>query len=106
MLSAQCLHPAPFTAHVQNTRRHLGDPYRVGLHNVFASHAPVSRHSRASGRLPCSASASSEPELSAGAIALGLKAYENEDYNEAIGLFKQALTLPGSGLKQYRWGPN
>lgn len=106
MLSAQCLHPAPFTAHAQINRRQLGDPHRVGFHSAFASHAAVSRHSRASGRLRCSASASSEPELSAGAIALGLKAYEKEDYNEAIGLFKQALTLPGSGLKQYRWGPN
>ncbi len=33
---------------------------------------------------------------------MGLKAYEKKDYNEAIGLFKQALTLPGTGLKQYR----
>ena len=33
---------------------------------------------------------------------MGLKAYEKADYNEAIGLFKEALTLPGSGIKQYR----
>ena len=33
---------------------------------------------------------------------MGLKAYEKKDYNEAIGLFKEALTLPGSGIKQYR----
>lgn len=36
---------------------------------------------------------------------MGLKAYEKKDYNEAIGLFKQALTLPGTGLKQYRDKP-
>ena len=33
---------------------------------------------------------------------MGLKAYEKADYTEAIGLFKEALTLPGSGIKQYR----
>lgn len=33
---------------------------------------------------------------------MGLKAYEKQDYNGAIGLFKEALTLPGSGIKQYR----
>lgn len=33
---------------------------------------------------------------------MGLKAYEKAEYNEAIGLFKEALTLPGSGIKQYR----
>ena len=100
MFSAQCLHPVPFTAHVQSNRRLSAGPYRLSQ-TAFTSH-DVSCQSRASGRWRCSASASSQPELSAGAIALGLKAYEKEDYNEAIGLFKQALTLPGSGLKQYR----
>lgn len=33
---------------------------------------------------------------------MGLKAYEKADYNEAIGMFKDALTLPGTGIKQYR----
>lgn len=33
---------------------------------------------------------------------MGLKAYEKADYNEAIGMFKEALTLPGTGIKQYR----
>lgn len=104
MFSAQCLHPAPFTAHVQTNRSLSAGPYRLSQ-TTFTSHAAVSGQSRASGRGRCSASASSEPELSAGAIALGLKAYEKENYNEAIGLFKQALTLPGSGLKQYRDKP-
>lgn len=36
---------------------------------------------------------------------MGLKAYEKADYNEAIGMFKDALTLPGTGIKQYRDKP-
>lgn len=48
------------------------------------------------------AGAQAEPEKAAGAIALGLQAYQKEDYGEAIHLFKKALELPGTGIKQYR----
>ena len=53
-------------------------------------------------RTQARAGAQAEPEKAAGAIALGLKAYQNEDYSEAIQLFKKALDLPGTGIKQYR----
>lgn len=102
MLSAQCLHPAPFTSHSDCPRSRSCSRLCIPHHSAFSPHGIRARQSTVCRKWQCSASASPEPELSAGAIALGLKAYEKEDYNEAIGLFKQALTLPGTGLKQYR----
>lgn len=100
MLSSCSLHSVPFTADLP--KRNMQSTCRVQnlrLHQQRRTHVS---HSRTLRRRVCSASASSKPEKSAGAIAMGLKAYEKADYNEAIGLFKEALTLPGSGIKQYR----
>lgn len=103
MLSANCSHSAPFTAHTQSSRSPPRYRRSIFLQNTFVRHVTTTRDGKSPRRAQCSARADTEPELSAGAIAMGLKAYEKEDYNEAIGLFKQALTLPGTGIKQYRW---
>lgn len=105
MLSANCLHSAPFTAHTQSSRSPPCYRRSIFLQNAFVRHVTTTRDGKSPRRAQCSARADAEPELSAGAIAMGLKAYEKEDYNEAIGLFKQALTLPGTGIKQYRDKP-
>lgn len=105
MLSANCLHSAPFTAHTQSSRSPPCYRRSIFLQNTFVRHVTTTRDGKSPRRAQCSARADAEPELSAGAIAMGLKAYEKEDYNEAIGLFKQALTLPGTGIKQYRDKP-
>ena len=97
MLSAYCLHTTPFTTDLRKSS--ILRPQSLHVHQQRTA---LPLHSRALRRRVCSVSASSKPEKSAGAIALGLKAYEKADYNEAIGLFKEALTLPGSGIKQYR----
>lgn len=102
MLSAQCLHPAPFMSHSVCHRSRSCSRLCIPHHSTSSPHAIRARQRSVCRKWQCSASASPEPELSAGAIAMGLKAYEKKDYNEAIGLFKQALTLPGTGLKQYR----
>ncbi len=102
MLSARCLHPAPFTSYSECPRGRSCSRLCIPHHSTFSPHANHARQSTVRRKWQCSASAGAEPELSAGAIAMGLKAYEKADYNEAIGLFKQALTLPGTGLKQYR----
>lgn len=95
-----CLHFVPSTASLP--QRGVQTNCRVRLLS-FSAHQQrrlAAPHSRTLSRCVCSAS--SQPEKAAGAIALGLKAYEKADYNEAIGMFKDALTLPGSGIKQYR----
>ncbi|KAL3138637.1 hypothetical protein ABBQ32_006398 [Trebouxia sp. C0010 RCD-2024] len=98
-----CLHFVPSTASLP--QRGVQTNCRVRLLS-FSAHQQrrlAAPHSRTLSRCVCSAS--SQPEKAAGAIALGLKAYEKADYNEAIGMFKDALTLPGSGIKQYRDKP-
>ena len=100
MLSAYCMHSVPFKATLH--KRNMQFSCRLQSLDVHQQRTSPSSHRRAFSRCVCSASSSSKPEKSAGAIALGLKAYEKADYNEAIGLFKEALTLPGSGIKQYR----
>lgn len=99
MLSAHFLHSTPFTTDLRKSSMLSS---RLQSLHVHRQRTAVSSRSRALSRRVCLASASSKAEKSAGAIALGLKAYEKADYNEAIGLFKEALKLPGSGLKQYR----
>lgn len=45
----------------------------------------------------------SDPKLAADAIAAGLQAYQSGDHDVALDLFQRALSLPGTGLKRYRW---
>ena len=99
MSFSRCLHRAPFNALVHNQPSVLS--CRHAVHRSALRHTLHS--SRTCIKRSCAARASSQPESAVGAISLGLKAYEKADYNEAIGLFKEALTLPGSGIKQYRW---
>ncbi|CAL8471406.1 g10948 [Coccomyxa elongata] len=46
-----------------------------------------------------------EPEDARGAIAVGLELYNAGDYETALGIFEKAMTLPGTGLKQFRDKP-
>ena len=43
-----------------------------------------------------------EPEDARGAIAVGLNLTNAGQYDAAIGIFEKALSLPGTGLKQFR----
>lgn len=102
MLSSFCLQSRPFTADVPQRCRLTSCDFQSSARRD-TKHRRVSIHRRRTlQKQICSASVSSQPENAAGAIAMGLKAYEKQDYNEAIGLFKEALKLPGSGIKQYR----
>lgn len=95
-MDLQCKAQAPFTS--QATRLYRQCQQR----RSSCPHIPKSGRT-ATWRTQARAGAQEEPQKAAGAIALGLKAYQKEEYGEAIHLFKKALELPGTGIKQYRY---
>lgn len=86
-------------------------PCKPTLH--FSCETPLQRGARAVGATDQSSAATIERSIEDGlrdqepgdarsAIALGLRLYEDSQFELALDLFSRALTLPGTGLKRFR----